>query len=99
MNKLIDVIKIYDFTNKNFIDRELVLMKVKVNTKNRQDAINVVENIGGIIANVAPDALTVEVVGDQNKIKTLLELMKPYGIKEMIRTGKIAIAVEDKKHK
>lgn len=99
LNKLIDVIKIYDLTDTDFIDRELVLIKVKVNTKNRQEVIKIVETVGAVVANVGSDTLTVETAGDQNKINTLLELLKPFGIKEMIRTGRIAIGVEEEEKK
>lgn len=99
LNKLIDVIKIFDLTNKDFVDRELVLIKVKANTKNRQEVIKAIESVGGTVSNIGSDSLTVEAVGDQNKIGTLLELLRPFGIKEMVRTGRIAIAVEDKKDK
>jgi len=96
LNKLIDVIKIFDLTNKDFIDRELILIKVKIGAKNRRNAIEIVETVGGAVSNVDSEALTVEAVGDQNKINTLIELLRPFGIKEMVRTGKVAIAVEKK---
>ncbi len=99
LNKLIDVIKIYDLTNKDFLDRELVLIKVNAGTKDRQEVIKAVETVGAIVANIGSDTLTVEAVGDQKKINTLLELLKPFGIKELVRTGRIAIAVEEKNQK
>jgi len=97
LNKLIDVIKIHDMTQTNFIDRELVLIKVKVDAKSRQEVIKAVETIGAAVANVGTEYITIEAVGDQNKIATLLELLKPFGIAEVVRTGRIAIAVEEKK--
>lgn len=96
LNKLIDVIKVYDLTDTNFIDRELVLIKVNVTPKNRQEVIKIVETVGAVVDNVGSETLTIETVGDQNKIRTILELLRPYGIKEMARTGRIAIAVEEK---
>jgi acetolactate synthase-1/3 small subunit len=99
LNKLIDVIKVSDLTSTDFVDRELVLIKVKVGAKTRQDVIKIVENMSAAIANVGSDMLTVEAVGDQNRIKTLLELLRPFGIKEMVRTGRIAIALADKREK
>jgi acetolactate synthase-1/3 small subunit len=99
LNKLIDVIKVSDLTSTDFVDRELVMIKVKVGAKTRQDVIKIVENMSAAIANVGSDMLTVEAVGDQNRIKTLLELLRPFGIKEMVRTGRIAIALADKREK
>ena len=97
LNKLIDVIKVYDLTNTDFVDRELVLVRVKVNVKNRQEVIKILETVGAEVANAGAEMLTVEAVGDQNKVKTLFELLKPFGIKEVARTGRIAIAVENSK--
>lgn len=97
LNKLIDVIKIHDLTDKDFIGRELILVKVKANAKNRQDVIKVVETAGALVANVGQDVLSIEASGDQNKINTLIELLKPFGINEMVRTGRIAMSVDEKK--
>ena len=97
LNKLIDIIKIYDFTNTNFIDRELALIKVNITAENRHKAIEIIETAGGMISNASADTLTIEVSGGENKINTLLELLTPFGIKEMVRTGRIAIAVEKSK--
>lgn len=96
LNKLIDVIKIHDLTDKDFIGRELILVKVKANAKNRQDVIKVVETAGALVANVGQDVLSIEASGDQNKINTLIELLKPFGINEMVRTGRIAMSVDEK---
>ena len=97
LNRLIDIIKIYDFTNTNFIDRELALIKVNITAENRHKAIEIIETAGGMISNASADTLTIEVSGGENKINTLLELLTPFGIKEMVRTGRIAIAVEKSK--
>lgn len=97
LNKLIDVIKVYDLTGTDFLDRELVLIKVKVTADNRHEVVEIAETVGGVVSNVGSETLTIEAVGDQNKINALLELLKPFGIKEMVRTGRIAMAVEEKK--
>lgn len=97
LNKLIDIIKVFDLTNVNHIDRELVLIRVPVNAGNKQDITKAAEAAGAIIASVGNDALTIEVMGDQNKVKGLIELLEPFGIKEMVRTGRIAISVDEKK--
>jgi acetolactate synthase-1/3 small subunit len=97
LNKLIDVIKVYDLTDTNHIDRELVLVRVQVNAKNRQDVIKAVETVGATVSNVGAEYVTIEAVGDQNKVATLFELLKPFGIAEVVRTGRIAITVDEKK--
>ena len=98
LNKLIDVIKVYDLTGKDFIDRELIIIKIKINKNNKSDAIKAVEAVSGaVVASLGLSTLTVEAAGDQNKINTLLEILKPFGIKEMARTGRIAMAVESTK--
>ncbi|MFH1752936.1 MAG: acetolactate synthase small subunit [Candidatus Omnitrophota bacterium] len=97
LNKLIDVIRIHDLTEKNFIDRELVLVKAKVTTKTRPDLIKAIETVGAKVAHMGADAVTIQCAGDQNKVATLFELLKPFGIIEVVRTGRIAIAVEDSK--
>jgi len=94
LNKLIDVIKVYDFLGKTYIDRELVLVKVNSSAKTRKDIMDIVESTGGVIANAGAKAMTVELVGDQTKIKTLLELLKPFGIRELVRTGRVAIGTD-----
>ena len=94
LNKLIDVIKVYDFLGKGYIDRELVLVKVNSNAKTRKDIMDIVESTGGVIANAGAKAMTIELAGDQTKINTLLELLKPFGIRELVRTGRIAIGTD-----
>lgn len=94
LNKLIDVIKVYDFLGKGFIDRELVLIRVSVTPKTRKEIIEIIESAGGVIANAGGKSLTIEVVGDQTKVKTLIELLRPFGIRELVRTGRIAIGTE-----
>jgi len=94
LNKLIDVIKVYDFMGKTYIDRELVLVKVNSSAKTRKDIMDIIESTGGVIANAGAKAITIELVGDQTKIKTLLELLKPFGVRELVRTGRIAIGTD-----
>ncbi len=96
LNKLIDVIKVSDYTNKEFIDRELILIKISVSAKNRSEIIQIVDSVAGEVVNVAPKSISVEATGDQNKIKALLELLRPFGILEVVRTGRIAMGVGDK---
>lgn len=94
LNKLIDVIKVIDYTRKECIDREVVLIKVEVEEKKRQEVLKVVDSIGAKVIDVGTETITVEETGDEAKIHALLELLRPYGIKEIVRSGTIAIGKE-----
>lgn len=97
LNKLIDVITIQDLTQKKFLDRELILIKVAVATpKDRAQIIEITETIQANIADLGLHTITVEAVGESTKIDNLIELLKPFGIKEIVRTGKIAMVKESK---
>ena len=92
LNKLVDTIKVIDLTGENFIDRELVLVKVAVDSKNRPQLLEIAQTMEAKIDQAATGAITLEVVGDQNKIRTLLELLNNFEIKEIVRTGRIAMS-------
>ena len=94
LNKLIDVIKVVDFKAGEFVDRELIM--IKVSAKNKKEALEAIDSAGVRIANTGSKSVTVEAAGDQNKIKALLGLLKPFGVLEVVRTGRIAMGVEDK---
>lgn len=92
LNKLIDVITVTDFTKKEHVDRELILVKVKYCVKDKvklESALN--KYIAKIIQHKGDTAI-IEAVGDQQQIKQLLETLNRFGIKELVRTGRIAIA-------
>jgi len=92
LNKLVDTIRVQDLTGEDFIDRELVLVKVKVNHKTRPQVLEIAQSMGAKIDEAAVSAMTLEVVGDTNKIHTLLELLADFEIKEIVRTGRIAMS-------
>ena len=94
LNKLIDVIVVQDFTRKGSVNREVLLMKVSVAEKKRPEVLKVISSVGAEVVDVGPETITIEEVGDEAKVHALLELMKPYGIKEIVRSGTIAIAKE-----
>jgi len=96
LNKLIDIIKVVDYKEGAFLDRELILIKVSVTPENRKDLLEAVESVGGRIENAGAKSLSIEVAGDQTKIRTLLELVRPFGILEIVRTGRIAMDMTDK---
>ncbi|MDD5174122.1 MAG: acetolactate synthase small subunit [Candidatus Omnitrophica bacterium] len=96
LNKLIDTIKVIDFKEGEFVDRELMLIKVTVNAKNRNSVLEAVESVGGRIVSALSNSISVEASGDSNKIKGLIELLRPFGIVEVVRTGRIALGTSEK---
>jgi acetolactate synthase-1/3 small subunit len=92
LRRLIDVIKVVDLTQGNFIDRELVLIKVNTDPSTRSDILTIVDIFRGNIVDVSPKSYTIEVTGDRDKIDALLSLLNPFGIREIARTGKVAMA-------
>ncbi len=91
LNKLIDVIKVKDLTEQGHISRELALIKVVVDSAKRREIIEIADVFKGRVVDISHEALTVEVTGDSQKIDAVIDLLKVYGIKEMARTGKVAL--------
>ena len=91
LNKLINVIKVVDFVNGDFVNREMAIIKVSVSDSNRSEFLNIVDIFRGKVVDVSPQAYVVEVTGDENKIQAIINLFKPMGIKEIARTGKVAM--------
>lgn len=94
LNKLVNVIKVQDITTVNYIDREMALIKVSAKEENRSEILRIAEIFEGKIVDVSQKFYTVEVMGDEWKIKSVIELLKPLGIKELVRSGKVAITRE-----
>jgi len=93
LNKLIDVIRVRDISPRNVIERELILVKVHTDSLSiRAEIIQLVEIFKAKVVYVERDTLTIEMSGDEEKVSGLLELIKPFGIIEIVRTGRIAIA-------
>ena len=92
LHKLIDTIKVQDLTKEDFIDRELVLVKVDAKAQNRSEIMQVANAFRARIVDVSPRSLTIEVTGAQGKIDAILELLREFGIKEIVRTGRIAMS-------
>ncbi|MGI6034802.1 MAG: acetolactate synthase small subunit [Limnochordia bacterium] len=91
LNKLVEVIKVSDITNDPLVDRELALIKVGATPTNRADIIQIVDIFRAHIVDVNPKSVTVEVTGDEGKMEAIIQMLRPYGIKEIVRTGKIAM--------
>ena len=92
LNKLIDVIKVTDFTGEDVVQRELALVRVHASPENRAELLGIVDIFRCKVVDVSPRSYTLEVTGDQNKIEALLEILQPLGIKEVVRTGRAAIS-------
>jgi acetolactate synthase-1/3 small subunit len=90
LNKLIDVIRVSDLTTENHVERELVLIQVHAEPQKRGEILQIVEIFRARTVDVSPTVLTIEVTGDEGKIKAAIDMLRPYGIRELVRTGKIA---------
>jgi acetolactate synthase-1/3 small subunit len=91
LNKLVDVIKVQDFREGEYIDRELVLMKVGVDAKSRSEIMQITDIFRAKIVDVQAKTVTIEVTGDESKVEKFIELMKPFGLLDLTRTGKVAL--------
>jgi acetolactate synthase-1/3 small subunit len=91
LDKLVDVVKVSDITGDKVITRELALIKVKATSSTRSEIMQIVDIFRAKIVDVAADSVTVEVTGDENKIDSLLDLLRGFGIRELARTGRIAL--------
>jgi acetolactate synthase-1/3 small subunit len=91
LEKLINVVKVSDITEGDIVTRELALIKVKATASTRSEIMQIVSIFRANIVDVAPGSVTVEVTGDEDKVNSLLGLLRDFGVKEVSRTGKIAL--------
>jgi acetolactate synthase-1/3 small subunit len=96
LNKLINVIKVLDFTETDFVQRETVLVKVRAKPENRAEILRMADIFRSTVVDVGTEYYTMEVTGDDGKISAFLKLLKPMGVKEIARTGPVALAREKK---
>jgi acetolactate synthase-1/3 small subunit len=97
LNKLIDVIRVRDIPAENILERELVLVKVHTESLSvRAEIIQLVEIFKAKVVYVERNTLTIEMSGDEEKVAGFLKLLAPFGVKEIVRTGRIAIARSNK---
>nr|HID57897.1 acetolactate synthase small subunit [Desulfobacterales bacterium] len=96
LNKLINVIKVYDLTGTEFVEREMALIKVRAKAEHRAEILRIVDIFRGKVVDVSPTHYTIEVTGAADKLSAILSLLKPMGIKEIARTGAIALPREKK---
>ncbi|MCL2334857.1 MAG: acetolactate synthase small subunit [Endomicrobia bacterium] len=92
LNKLVDVIKVNDFSEVEFVQRGLALIKINVNKSNRAEIMQMVSIFRTRIIDVSQDSMIVEITGDEDKIDAFVRMVMPYGIKEMCRTGEVALS-------
>jgi acetolactate synthase-1/3 small subunit len=92
LNKLVSVIKVIDFKEVETIDRELMMIKVAVEERSRSELAAIVQAFRAHVVDIGPKSETIEITGDSAKIKAFIALVRPLGIKEIVRTGKIAMA-------
>ena len=91
LDKIVDVVRVVELNAEDTISRELALVKVKANSATRSEIMQIVDIFRANIVDVSSDSLTIEVTGDDNKIESLLTLLQGFGIRELARTGKIAM--------
>jgi acetolactate synthase I/III small subunit len=91
LGKVIEVVKVSDITEADIIIRELALIKVKAPAGSRSEIIQIVDIFRAEIVDVSTDCLTIEITGTEDKIGSLLDLLRPLGLKEVTRTGRIAM--------
>ncbi|MBW1720453.1 MAG: acetolactate synthase small subunit [Deltaproteobacteria bacterium] len=96
LNKLINVIKVMDFTDLAFVQGEMALVKVRAKSEHRAEILRTVDIFKARVVDASPEYYIVEIIGDDSKIDAFLSLVKPMGIKEIARTGTIALAREKK---
>ena len=96
LHRLVDVIKVSDLTQDEFIERELALIKVDADSNTRSEIIQIVDVFRGKILDVAPSSLTIEVTGTEEKVRGMISLLRDFRIREVVRSGKIAISRENK---
>jgi len=100
LNKLVNVVKVMDLTGSDFVDREMILVRVRAEATSRAEVLRILEIFRGRVVDVSPKSYTLEITGDEKKIQAMVELLTPFGILEIVRTGKVAImrAKKDSSH-
>lgn len=94
LNKIIDVIKVVDLNESDYVEREAALIKVHTKPEDRAEALRIVDIFRAKVIDSTPTTYTIEITGDVKKIQAMIDLLQPLGIKELARTGRVAIARE-----
>lgn len=91
LNKLVNIIKVVDLKESDYLERELVIIKMNATETTKPELLRLTEIFRGKIVDVSTKTYTIELTGDEGKLKAAIELLKPLGIREIVRTGKVAI--------
>ncbi len=94
LNKLIDTIKVVDLTFESFVERDLVLLKVQTTPESRSEIMQIGEIFRAKVIDISPKTLTLESTGSEQKVDAFIKMLKPFGIKEIARTGRVALKRE-----
>ncbi len=94
LNKIINVIKVVDFVGKDFVEREMILIKVKAKTETRAEVLRIADIFRAKVVDVSQESYTLSLIGDQEKLKAFIDLLVPMGIIDFIRTGTIVMERE-----
>ena len=92
LHKLIDVIKVTDLSEEDHVEREMLLLKVNAEPTSRAEILRIADIFRSKVVDVTPTTYTLEVTGEEGKIEAIIDLLRPFGIQEIVRTGKVAIA-------
>jgi len=90
LNKVVEVIKVTDLTNVSHVNRELALIKVSATPEQRSEVIQIVDVFRGKIVDISPKTLTIEATGSEDKVNAIISMLRPFGLREVARTGRVA---------
>ncbi len=99
LNKLINVIKVVDYKGKEFVEREMILVKVSAKEGSRAEILRIVDIFRAKVVDVSPKSYTLELTGDRDKLEGFIDLLTPMGIVDFVRTGAVVIEREQKKRR
>jgi acetolactate synthase-1/3 small subunit len=91
LNKLVNVIKVMDLTGSDFVSREMLLVRVRAEAASRAEVLRIMEIFRGRVVDVSLKSYALEITGDEKKIQAVIDLLTPFGILEIVRTGKVAV--------
>ena len=91
LDKLVTVVKVQDISSEDFVERDLMLVKVNAKSQQRMEIVLLVEMFRGRVVDIGMETIMIEIAGQERKIEAFIELMRPYGIVELARTGRIAL--------
>jgi acetolactate synthase-1/3 small subunit len=91
LDKIVSIVRVVDISSENFVERDLMLIKVQAPSEKRMEIVLLVEMFRARVVDISPDNMMVELAGTEAKIEAFIELMRPFGIVELARTGRIAL--------